>query len=255
MNGTINRLHPPLLYKNGITSNSLTVTWDTIENGNNIKYDVQIRQVTFPPNSWDHVATISSNAIKKNGLKSNTKYEFRVGYSMDNTGMIYSSPSEVLKTSQPYNPFKQLLGATLINRSSTSSIENILTNKKLVFLYFSASWCPPCKQFTPILSQFYNESIQLERSLEIVFVSADRDVTSFQEYFMNEHPWHAIPYHSANRTQTSAYFKVNGIPKLIVFNGTNGTIVCDNAVQQIMTLMQNSNKAEMNAVLNRWEKV
>ncbi len=28
-------------------------------------------------------------------------------------------------------------------------------NKAYVMLYFSAHWCPPCKRFTPVLSEWY----------------------------------------------------------------------------------------------------
>ena len=69
------------------------------------------------------------------------------------------------------------------------------------------------------------------RSLECVFVSADRDEGSFKSYLAQHHgDWHAIPYSSPNRNNTSAYFKVQGIPRLIVFSGRTGAIVCENAV-------------------------
>ena len=74
-----------------------------------------------------------------------------------------------------------MLWATLINQQSEmESIDHILQGKKIVMLYFSASWCPPCKQFTPMLATFY-QSMKGHRSLEIIFISADRDVGSFQE--------------------------------------------------------------------------
>ena len=64
-------------------------------------------------------------------------------------------------------------------------------------------------------------------------------------YLRNEHPWFAIPYDSPSRTQASQYFQVNGIPRLIVFNGSTGAIVCSNAVGQPLN----------STTLDQWEKM
>ncbi len=42
---------------------------------------------------------------------------------------------------------------------------------KYVGVYFSASWCPPCQRFTPMLVEAYTSSLKA-KNLEIVFVSA-----------------------------------------------------------------------------------
>ena len=43
----------------------------------------------------------------------------------------------------------------------------------VVCLYFSAHWCPPCRQFTPVLSKMYTEIKKLGKKLEVIFVSCD----------------------------------------------------------------------------------
>lgn len=41
---------------------------------------------------------------------------------------------------------------------------------KTVFLYFSASWCPSCKGFTPQLMEFY-ENHAKDKNFEVIWVS------------------------------------------------------------------------------------
>ena len=251
LSATTVRPTPPTVMKSDSTS--ITIQWNTIEHATS--YDVHFRICSTPPFTWDHAATITGCAVKKKGLQANTKYEFRVrsssstsaseSSSSDSIHSIWSVPSLPVATLADFNPFKQLLGTTLINSKNKSVSIDLLTGKKLIMLYFSASWCPPCRQFTPMLAKFYNEMKSKGRSLEIIFVSADRDITSFTEYMTNEHPWQAIPYISPSRTTTSSYFQVNGIPRLIVFNGKTGGIVCSNAVQSPLT----------ESSLDTWEKM
>jgi len=44
---------------------------------------------------------------------------------------------------------------------------------KLVGLFFSAQWCPSCRQFTPLLKQFYELLKRDGEKFEIVFISRD----------------------------------------------------------------------------------
>lgn len=66
---------------------------------------------------------------------------------------------------------------------------------KIVGLYFSAEWCPPCRAFTPELAEWYTRLTQghLRQKLEIVFVSSDRNEDKFDEYY-DTMPWLALPY-------------------------------------------------------------
>ena len=111
------------------------------------------------------------------------------------------------------------LGSDLVD--SNGKIVNraqALANKTGVALYFSAHWCPPCRQFTPLLAELYRKSYKA-KGLEVIFVSSDRDENAFKEY-MREMPWLAIPFHDRNLKQSlSQKFGISGIPALLVFNG------------------------------------
>lgn len=66
---------------------------------------------------------------------------------------------------------------------------------KLVILYFSAEWCPPCRRFTPKLHALYDEAAEDDKPVEVVFVSSDRDAQQQQRYMDSEHgDWLRVPY-------------------------------------------------------------
>jgi len=88
----------------------------------------------------------------------------------------------------------------------------------------SASWCPPCHQFTPILAKAYLSALKA-KGLEIVFVSSDRDEASFSKY-AREQPWPALPFADRDRkAKLSAKFGVQGIPTLVILDAKTGQLV------------------------------
>jgi nucleoredoxin len=88
--------------------------------------------------------------------------------------------------------------------------------KDFIGIYFSAHWCPPCRNFTPKLAANYAEG--LSDKMEIVFVSSDRDEAAFKEY-LGEMPWLALPYSKREeKEQLSKLFGVEGIPTFVVLD-------------------------------------
>ncbi|MGM0567708.1 MAG: thioredoxin-like domain-containing protein [Elusimicrobiota bacterium] len=120
---------------------------------------------------------------------------------------------------------KNMFGDNLIDRTGSEFSPDILGDKTIA-IYFSASWCPPCRKFTPILIDAYNTLQEQEVPFEAVLVSADRSESDMMKYMKDyQMPWLAINY-SDQATIQALYSKYNvrGIPSLIIIDADGETI-------------------------------
>ena len=122
--------------------------------------------------------------------------------------------------------FINTLGDTFYDKSG--SVDNSsLKSVKLIGVYFSAHWCPPCRNFTPVLANFYNTVNKNGKVFEVVFSSCDKDEKSFKEYLASM-PWIALPLGSEVSNKLSGAYQVSGIPRLVILD-PKGNIVNSNA--------------------------
>ncbi|ONK61144.1 uncharacterized protein A4U43_C08F26690 [Asparagus officinalis] len=123
-------------------------------------------------------------------------------------------------------------GRDFLVRNNGDQVKVSNLEGKVVGLYFSASWCGPCRRFTPKLVEAYTELSLKNADFEVVFVSADEDEESFNKYFFDM-PWLAIPFSdSTTRQQLDELFTVQGVPHLVVLD-KNGEIVNDEGVEAV----------------------
>uniref|UniRef100_A0A7S1QHF9 protein-disulfide reductase n=1 Tax=Alexandrium catenella TaxID=2925 RepID=A0A7S1QHF9_ALECA len=111
-----------------------------------------------------------------------------------------------------------MLGPQLLTKTGLQPTRQALGEPSVVAVYFSAHWCPPCRQFTPMLARAFSLPWP---QLKVVFASSDRDEASFNQYY-SEMPWLALPFGSHQKEALSAAFQVRGIPSLIILNGSTG---------------------------------
>jgi len=119
-------------------------------------------------------------------------------------------------------------GEMLVTKSGEQASADVLQGKGVVGIYFSAHWCPPCRGFTPFLAELYKK-VRADRgddALEIVFVSGDRDESSFNEYY-GEMPWMAAPYEGDASKLLDTKYEHRGIPFLVLLDAEGNQLTED----------------------------
>lgn len=140
-------------------------------------------------------------------------------------------------------------GEELLTKEGVKKTAVALEGKKLVAIYFSAHWCPPCRGFTPSLGEFYN-AVKAEGGdeLEIVFVSSDQDQSQFDGYYASM-PFIALPFtNRAAKQQLGEKYGVRGIPTLLILDA-NGNTVDSEGRGTVM-----ANLETVKAALTKWTK-
>ncbi|KAG1671015.1 hypothetical protein FOA52_014259 [Chlamydomonas sp. UWO 241] len=114
-----------------------------------------------------------------------------------------------------------------VTTTSTTTLDG-----KYVGLYFSAHWCPPCRAFTPQLKEAYEALTKAGKPFEIVFVSSDRSVGEFNDYYASM-PWAAMAWDAKEKAELSTRFSVAGIPTFVMLS-PDGQVVSSNARSAVM---------------------
>lgn len=113
-----------------------------------------------------------------------------------------------------------MFSSQLVSKSGLISTGEALRGASVVAVYFSAHWCPPCRNFTPPLARAFSAA---PAELAVIFVSGDRDEASFSQYY-GTMPWLAVPFSAVQRQSLGMSFGVKGIPSLVVLNAQGQVI-------------------------------
>jgi nucleoredoxin len=109
--------------------------------------------------------------------------------------------------------------------------EAVLQSADVVLLYCTASWCPPCRAFTPALVELYEEQGE-SRKIEVLLVSRDQPGPDGEAY-RAKMPWPSLPMGGTRRSaEILSDLGIKSIPTLIGFDNKTGKCITRNGVQQ-----------------------
>jgi nucleoredoxin len=102
-----------------------------------------------------------------------------------------------------------------------------IAKSKYFAIYYSASWCEPCRKFTPELVRWYNEQKPKHPEFELIFVGQDNDQESMETYMIEDQmPWPALNFPKIKTNKALTQYGGRGIPCL-VFVDADGKVLAD----------------------------
>jgi nucleoredoxin len=126
------------------------------------------------------------------------------------------------------SPMQKLFAGKLVqyqngklNKVAVSALDDV----KYYALYYSASWCGPCRQFTPGFVSAYRELKQAYPEFEVVFISADHSAGDMLGYMREDKmAWPAVNFDQ--REQKMIEYSGPGIPCLVLVDA-KGKVLAD----------------------------
>eukprot|EP00612_Vaucheria_litorea_P000219 CAMPEP_0171452890 /NCGR_PEP_ID=MMETSP0945-20130129/818_1 /TAXON_ID=109269 /ORGANISM="Vaucheria litorea, Strain CCMP2940" /LENGTH=321 /DNA_ID=CAMNT_0011977649 /DNA_START=613 /DNA_END=1578 /DNA_ORIENTATION=+ len=136
---------------------------------------------------------------------------------------------------------KELLGNEF-EKADGSKVGIEALEGKVLGLYFSADWCAPCKQFTPILKETYEALKAQGKNLEIIYIGSDKEEKEHSEYSKTM-PWLSIPFKSRHRGIVQQILDIRALPSLLLFD-ENSKVITVNGRTDVMKDAQKGTPGE-----------
>lgn len=141
--------------------------------------------------------------------------------------------------------YTEELKGKLVSATSGSAV-TIETEPRYYAFYRGASWCGPCRQFSPSLVKFYNRVKPAHPEFELILISDDKNPADMYSYAKEEgFTWPAVPAaHYAKLHIINPLFG-NSIPQLVITDRYGKVLIDSNRAGREPALKQ------LEALLNK----
>jgi nucleoredoxin len=119
----------------------------------------------------------------------------------------------------PASAYDKLLDGNLVRLDGRSlkSCRGFRKPTKYYLFYHTASWCGPCRKFTPSLVDFYNKHKPANTEFEVILITSDNDEKSMEEYAVEKQmPWPQLKLSRVEKFRKEFPHPGRGIPNLVL---------------------------------------
>lgn len=119
------------------------------------------------------------------------------------------------------------LRGQLVDATGQAAGPGRLEETQVFALYYGASWCGPCRAFSPDLVKFINRVGPENPHLTVVMLSNDRSDSALYDYMQQEKmPWPAMTLARVNKVPLLTGYTKGGIPQLVIVD-RHGRVLAD----------------------------
>lgn len=142
--------------------------------------------------------------------------------------------------------YTEELTGKLVNATNGSKVTLTGDEPRYYAFYRGASWCGPCRQFSPSLVKFYNRVKPAHPEFELVLISNDEKVADMYKYSKEENfTWPAVPMSQYNNLHIINPLFGNSIPQLVITDRYGKVLIDSDRVGREPALKQ------LEALLNK----
>jgi len=136
---------------------------------------------------------------------------------------------------------------------------------EVVVFYFSAHWCPPCRQFTPLLAKVHalaqgaaslvdgRYTRTPPQPLHVIFVSGDHSLVEMKSYMKESHgQWSSVSFGTPGQDALNQHFNVQGIPAIHVCAPSGVAAPGIDARNDVMRAGTGGDAAAVADLVQRW---